>query len=260
MATDAFHVHEEKGDPGRIAIVLPGQAYTAQGPLLSYATHALLDAGWTVRVLIWDVAQPRGAREVYADTLRDSVREHPEARHLVVAKSLGTLALPVASELGMPGAWLTPLLEGPAAPPLRTAIRELVTSGVPTLLAGGTGDSLWSTEHAQASGARVLDIAGADHSLEVPGQWRASLLVFGVVGYVFKKLDYPLAPMVLAIVLGDRMEDAFRQSMLSSQGALGIFWHNGLSGTITTLALLMLVWPLLGKLRAMAFGRRAVAS
>ncbi|WP_353175096.1 tripartite tricarboxylate transporter permease [Delftia acidovorans] len=80
------------------------------------------------------------------------------------------------------------------------------------------------------------------------------MLVFGVVGYVFKKLDYPLAPMVLAIVLGDRMEDAFRQSMLSSQGALGIFWHNGLSGTITTLALLMLVWPLLGKLRAVAFG------
>ncbi|AEF90660.1 protein of unknown function DUF112 transmembrane [Delftia sp. Cs1-4] len=86
------------------------------------------------------------------------------------------------------------------------------------------------------------------------------MLVFGVVGYVFKKLDYPLAPMVLAIVLGDRMEDAFRQSMLSSQGELGIFWHNGLSGTITTLALLMLVWPLLGKLRAMAFGARAVAA
>ena len=85
------------------------------------------------------------------------------------------------------------------------------------------------------------------------------MLVFGVVGYVFKKLDYPLAPMVLAIVLGDRMEDAFRQSMLSSQGELGIFWHNGLSGTITTLALLMLVWPLLGKLRAMAFGARARA-
>lgn len=85
------------------------------------------------------------------------------------------------------------------------------------------------------------------------------MLVFGVVGYVFKKLDYPLAPMVLAIVLGDRMEDAFRQSMLSSQGELGIFWHNGLSGTITTLALLMLAWPLLGKLRAMAFGARARA-
>ena len=44
------------------------------------------------------------------------------------------------------------------------------------------------------------------------------MLVFGVVGYVFKKLDYPLAPLVLALVLGDKAEDSFRQSMLVSQG------------------------------------------
>jgi putative tricarboxylic transport membrane protein len=47
------------------------------------------------------------------------------------------------------------------------------------------------------------------------------MLVFGVIGYVFKKLDYPLAPLVLALVLGDRAEDSFRQSMLMSQGSLG---------------------------------------
>jgi TctA family transporter len=75
------------------------------------------------------------------------------------------------------------------------------------------------------------------------------MLVFGAVGYAFKKLQYPLAPLVLALVLGDRMEDAFRQSMLASKGSLAIFWHNGLSGTITTLALLLLVWPLVGALR-----------
>ena len=46
------------------------------------------------------------------------------------------------------------------------------------------------------------------------------MLLFGVVGYVFKKLDYPLAPLVLALVLGDRAEDSFRQSMLMSQGDL----------------------------------------
>ena len=44
------------------------------------------------------------------------------------------------------------------------------------------------------------------------------MLVFGVVGYLFKKLDYPLAPLVLALVLGDKAEDSFRQSMLLSQG------------------------------------------
>jgi putative tricarboxylic transport membrane protein len=75
------------------------------------------------------------------------------------------------------------------------------------------------------------------------------MLAFGILGYVFKKLDYPLAPLVLALVLGDRAEDAFRQSMLASRGGLGIFWENGLVGTIMTLAVLGLVWSLLGSVR-----------
>ena len=73
------------------------------------------------------------------------------------------------------------------------------------------------------------------------------MLGFGVVGYVFKKLDYPLAPLVLALVLGDKAEDSFRQAMLVSQGDLSIMWANPLVGTITTLALTMLCWPLIAK-------------
>ena len=73
------------------------------------------------------------------------------------------------------------------------------------------------------------------------------MLGFGVIGYVFKKLDYPLAPLVLALVLGDKAENAFRQSMLMSQGDLSIMWSNWLVGSITTLALVMLVWPLIAK-------------
>ncbi|MFO1223518.1 MAG: tripartite tricarboxylate transporter permease [Burkholderiaceae bacterium] len=84
---------------------------------------------------------------------------------------------------------------------------------------------------------------------------------FGVIGYLFKKLDYPLAPLVLAVVLGDRAEDSFRQSMLLSQGSLGILWSNWLVGSITTLALLLLVWPLLAsgvrRLKALTRGSRA---
>jgi len=66
---------------------------------------------------------------------------------------------------------------------------------------------------------------------------------FGVIGYTFKKLDYPLAPMVLALVLGDAAESSFRQAMLISQGDLSIMWSNWLVGGITTLALLLLFWP-----------------
>ncbi len=69
------------------------------------------------------------------------------------------------------------------------------------------------------------------------------MLVFGVVGYLFKKLKYPLAPLVLALVLGDMAESSFRQAMLLSQGKLSIFWSNPLVGSLTALALTMLLWP-----------------
>jgi putative tricarboxylic transport membrane protein len=76
------------------------------------------------------------------------------------------------------------------------------------------------------------------------------MLLFGVLGYVFKKLDYPLAPLVLALVLGDKAEDAFRQSMLLSQGELSIMVANPLVGSITGLALLLLLWPLISRIIA----------
>jgi putative tricarboxylic transport membrane protein len=71
------------------------------------------------------------------------------------------------------------------------------------------------------------------------------MLAFGVVGYVMKKCNYPLAPMVLAIVLGDRAEEAFRQSLLGSQGS--VFWSNGLVGSIMALGLVALFWPLINE-------------
>ncbi len=80
---------------------------------------------------------------------------------------------------------------------------------------------------------------------------------FGIVGYVFKKLNYPLAPLVLALVLGDRAEDSFRQSMLLSQGNLGIFFDSGIAAVLTTLAIVLLVWPLVSTLLPRA--RRAAA-
>ncbi len=73
------------------------------------------------------------------------------------------------------------------------------------------------------------------------------MLGFGIVGYLFKKLDYPLAPLVLALVLGDKAEDSFRQAMLVSQGELSIMYANPLAGTITTLALILLLWPLISR-------------
>jgi TctA family transporter len=71
------------------------------------------------------------------------------------------------------------------------------------------------------------------------------MMVFGVLGYFMKKCSYPLAPLVLAIVLGEKAEESFRQSLLASQGSLSVFWSNGLVGTIMALALIALFWPLI---------------
>ena len=81
------------------------------------------------------------------------------------------------------------------------------------------------------------------------------MLGFGVLGYVFKKLDYPLAPLVLALVLGDMAENAFRQSLLSSGGSLSIFVSNPLVAGITGVALTMLAWPVIQGLRSKMMGR-----
>ena len=87
------------------------------------------------------------------------------------------------------------------------------------------------------------------------------IALFGVVGYFFKKLDYPIAPLVLSLVLGDKAEDAFRQSMLASKGSLAVFWSNGLVGAITTLALVLLFWPLIASAwRRVRSGRSLAAA
>jgi putative tricarboxylic transport membrane protein len=75
---------------------------------------------------------------------------------------------------------------------------------------------------------------------------------FGILGYLFKKLDYPIAPLVLAMVIGDKAEDAFRQSLIMSRGSMAIFWSNPLVTTLMGLGLALLLWPVIAK----AFGKR----
>jgi putative tricarboxylic transport membrane protein len=71
------------------------------------------------------------------------------------------------------------------------------------------------------------------------------MLAFGVVGYVFKKLDYPLAPFVLALVLGDLAENALRQSLIMSQGSPAIFFTRPIAGAISAVAVFFFVMPML---------------
>jgi putative tricarboxylic transport membrane protein len=69
------------------------------------------------------------------------------------------------------------------------------------------------------------------------------MLIFGVIGYAFKKLDYPLAPLVLALVLGDLAENALRQSLIMSQGSLMILVNRPIAGAITAVAVFFFALP-----------------
>jgi putative tricarboxylic transport membrane protein len=86
------------------------------------------------------------------------------------------------------------------------------------------------------------------------------MVIFGIIGYVFKKLDYPLAPLVLALVLGDLAESALRQSLIMSQGSILIFLQSPISAVITLAALILFALPVFGPLmrRLRALPRPAV--
>jgi putative tricarboxylic transport membrane protein len=86
------------------------------------------------------------------------------------------------------------------------------------------------------------------------------MLLFGVAGYAFTKLGYPLAPLVLAVVLGDKAEESFRQAMLLSQGDLRIFFSGWLVSSIMGLGVLMLLLPVLGWARSLLAGKERSVS
>ncbi|MGB1011772.1 MAG: tripartite tricarboxylate transporter permease [Thiolinea sp.] len=69
------------------------------------------------------------------------------------------------------------------------------------------------------------------------------MLLFGVVGYLLRKLDYPMAPAVLAIVLGPLAETSLRQSLLISQGSFGLFFERPISAIIMVIAIILLLLP-----------------
>mgnify|MGYP003321789262 FL=1 len=75
------------------------------------------------------------------------------------------------------------------------------------------------------------------------------MLIFGVGAYLMRKLDYPLAPAVLAIVLGPIAEPALRQSLLISNGDFTVFFTRPISGPIMIIAIILLILPALKPLK-----------
>jgi putative tricarboxylic transport membrane protein len=86
------------------------------------------------------------------------------------------------------------------------------------------------------------------------------MLMFGVGGYLLRKLDYPLAPAVLAIVLGPIAEPALRQSLLIANGDPTVFITRPIAGPITIVAIILILLPLFKLARDMLRKRKGTPS
>ncbi|MFA5026798.1 MAG: tripartite tricarboxylate transporter permease [Candidatus Methylomirabilota bacterium] len=73
----------------------------------------------------------------------------------------------------------------------------------------------------------------------------AVMTIFGVVGYLLRKLDFPLAPAVLTLILGPLMERSLRQALDLSQGSMAIFTESPIAMVLLSAAALILIAPLL---------------
>lgn len=73
------------------------------------------------------------------------------------------------------------------------------------------------------------------------------MLLIAVIGYFFLKLEIPIAPIVLALILGPLAESNLRRSLLLSQGSASIFFTRPICIFFLLLAVLSLCWPLLRK-------------
>jgi putative tricarboxylic transport membrane protein len=69
------------------------------------------------------------------------------------------------------------------------------------------------------------------------------VLIFGILGFILRRLEYPLAPLVVALVLGYPTEEALRQSLIMSDGSMLIFFQRPLSSPIMIAALLLFLLP-----------------
>lgn len=70
-------------------------------------------------------------------------------------------------------------------------------------------------------------------------------VIFGIVGFWLRKLKYPLAPLVVALVLGDSAERALRQSLIMSDAAVSIFFTRPISAPLMVIAVVFLLLPFL---------------
>lgn len=200
----------QHGDTATLAVLLPGQGYTARMPLFYYAEQIALDRGWDALSVDYsypplehhddlEVRQHRlveRKRELEADVeaaFAAGLDQRDYRRVVLIGKSLGTRAMTSLLARGIDhetwNVWLTPLIN---IPEVRKAIEAYPGR---SFVAIGTADFAYDAaylDQLHASGtAEVITVAGSDHSMDIEGAIVGSIRA---LGEVMSRLDAFLPP------------------------------------------------------------------
>ncbi len=165
------------------ALVVPGGVGGPYTPLLMFGGDAAEARGADVTRFSWTSPgdprdlDPRRRGRWVCDQVAPVIAalDVASGRPLIVAKSLGTYAAPLAADQSCPAVWLTPVLDD------SWVVEGLRRATAPLLLVGGTADPMWDGPLARELSPHVLEVVDANHGMYVPGPLRRSVEVLGDV-------------------------------------------------------------------------------
>jgi len=158
------------GDADRVAVLLPGQFYPTRAPALWFAREAAMAQGWSALEVLGEPGEHEDPLAWERWCAERAIEAASPAQVLLIGKSLASLLAGEISDRDLPAVWLTPLLNEPSV------IAGLARARRPALLIGGTADPTWRPDALpREREISLIELPGADHALEVPGDPVASL-------------------------------------------------------------------------------------
>jgi putative tricarboxylic transport membrane protein len=237
----------------------------ARGTLLGIAIGLVPGAGATVAsFLSYGIEAQYGRRK---DKMGSGIPEGIVAPQTAATSSVGGAMIPLMT-MGIPGSGATAIIMGAfllhglqPGPQVFETSREIVYAVFASIFVGVIGMCLIGYFAARYL-VRVLELPEVIVSAYVImccilGAFAARnnitdvwlVVVFGVVGYLCERLRFPIAPLVLGVILGPLAETNFMTTMISFGNDWTVFFTRPISGTIMVIALLTIVYPVFRQLR-----------
>lgn len=162
------------GDPERCAVLLPGMVYPTRAPVLWFAREAVMSRGWSVVEVLGEPGDHDEPLAWQRECAEAALAAAGPGRLLVIGKSLATFLAGTVADRRLPAAWLTPALDR------QEVVDGLARATCPTLIIGGTADSMWIPGALPDNPAlEMLELPGVDHALQIPGDIQGSLRALG---------------------------------------------------------------------------------